>query len=46
MRTVDGPATPGVLDILTRGESFVVLALYVTVFATGIIWLTARRDLT
>ncbi|MEV0688013.1 ABC transporter permease [Nocardia sp. NPDC050378] len=46
MRTVEGPATPGVLDILTRGESLVVLAVYVTIFATGTIWLTARRDLT
>ncbi|MGM7647803.1 ABC transporter permease [Nocardia sp. JW2] len=46
MRTVDGPGTPGVLDILTRGESLVVLAVYVTIFATGTIWLTARRDLT
>ncbi|MGW5455619.1 ABC transporter permease subunit [Nocardia sp. NPDC003979] len=46
MRTVDGPTTPGVLDILTRGESLVVHAVYVTIFVTGTIWLTARRDLT
>ncbi|MEV6224920.1 ABC transporter permease [Nocardia fluminea] len=46
MRTVAGPANPGVLDILTRGESFALLAVYVTVFAGGTIWLTTRRDLT
>ncbi|MFI6570414.1 ABC transporter permease [Nocardia fluminea] len=46
MRTVTGPANPGVLDILTRGESFALLAVYVTVFAGGTIWLTTRRDLT
>ncbi|MEU4706506.1 ABC transporter permease [Nocardia salmonicida] len=46
MRTVEGPATPGVLDILTRGESFALLAAYVMAFAGGTIWLMARRDLT
>ncbi|MEV0336672.1 ABC transporter permease [Nocardia sp. NPDC050717] len=45
MRSVDGPATPGVLDILTRGESFVVLAVYLVVFAGGTVWLVSRRDL-
>ncbi|MEV0855034.1 ABC transporter permease [Nocardia fluminea] len=45
MRTVAGPANPGVLDILTRGESFALLAVYVTAFAGGTIWLTTRRDL-
>ncbi|MFD6450235.1 ABC transporter permease [Nocardia sp. NPDC060220] len=46
MRTVEGPANPGVLDILTRGESFALLAGYVMVFAGGTIWLMTRRDLT
>ncbi|MFE3321037.1 ABC transporter permease [Nocardia sp. NPDC059195] len=46
MRTVEGPANPGVLDILTRGESFALLAAYVTAFAGGTIWLMTRRDLT
>ncbi|TCK01178.1 ABC transporter permease subunit [Nocardia alba] len=46
MRTVEGPANPGVLDILTRGESFALLAVYVVVFAGGTLWLTTRRDLT
>ncbi|MGW4635322.1 ABC transporter permease [Nocardia sp. NPDC004415] len=45
MRTVDGPATPGVLDILTRGESLGLLAAYAVVFAAGTIWLMTRRDL-
>lgn len=46
MRTVEGPANPGVLDILTRGESFALLAAYVTAFAGSTIWLMTRRDLT
>ncbi|MFC8386653.1 ABC transporter permease [Nocardia sp. NPDC057272] len=46
MRTVEGPANPGVLDILTRGESFALLAVYVVAFAGGTIWLMTRRDLT
>ncbi|MFE1596647.1 ABC transporter permease [Nocardia sp. NPDC058705] len=46
MRTVEGPANPGVLDILTRGESFALLAVYVLTFAGGTIWLMTRRDLT
>lgn len=45
MRTVNGPATPGVLDILTRGESLGLLAAYAVVFAAGTIWLMTRRDL-
>ncbi|WP_336087561.1 ABC transporter permease [Nocardia sp. SSK8] len=45
MRTVSGPATPGVLDILTRGESLGLLAAYAAIFAVGTIWLTSRRDL-
>ncbi|MER7450223.1 ABC transporter permease [Nocardia beijingensis] len=45
MRTVDGPATPGVLDVLSRTESLVVLAAYLALFAVGTIWLIRRRDL-
>ncbi|MGY2007337.1 ABC transporter permease [Nocardia gipuzkoensis] len=45
MRTVDGPATPGVLDVLARSESLVVLAAYLVVFASGTIWLMRERDL-
>ncbi|APA94393.1 ABC transporter permease [Nocardia seriolae] len=45
LRTVGGPATPGVLNILSRGESLLVLAVYVLVFAAGTVWLIRRRDL-
>ncbi|MFI2285415.1 ABC transporter permease [Nocardia beijingensis] len=45
MRTVDGPTTPGVLDVLSRTESLVVLAAYLALFAVGTIWLIRRRDL-
>ncbi|MFI6870617.1 ABC transporter permease [Nocardia sp. NPDC050406] len=45
MRTDDGPATPGVLDILGRNESLIVLAAYTLAFAIGTIWLIRRRDL-
>lgn len=45
LRTVDGPATPGVLDILTRGESLALLAGYLLVFGGGTVWLMTRRDL-
>ncbi|MEV0250195.1 ABC transporter permease [Nocardia sp. NPDC050712] len=45
MRSVEGPATPGVLDILTRGESLVVLGIYLVVFTAGTLWLVRRRDL-
>ncbi|MGW4118801.1 ABC transporter permease [Nocardia sp. NPDC004711] len=45
LRTVGGPATPGVLDVLGRGESLLVLAGYVVVFAAGTIWLIRRRDM-
>ncbi|MFE3955405.1 ABC transporter permease [Nocardia sp. NPDC059091] len=45
LRTVGGPATPGVLDVLGRGESLLVLAAYVAVFAAGTIWLIRRRDM-
>ncbi len=46
MRTVSGGTTPGVLDILTRGESFALLSAYVVAFAGGTIWFMTRRDLT
>ncbi|MET8423016.1 ABC transporter permease [Nocardia sp. NPDC004860] len=45
LRTVGGPATPGVLDVLGRGASLLVLAAYVVVFAAGTIWLIRRRDM-
>ncbi|WP_067698566.1 ABC transporter permease subunit [Nocardia jejuensis] len=45
LRTVDGPATPGVLTILGRGESLLVLAVYLAVFAGGTVWLIRRRDM-
>ncbi|MEU5409799.1 ABC transporter permease subunit [Nocardia asteroides] len=45
LRTVDGPPTPGVLDILTRGESLALLAGYLLVFGGGTVWLMTRRDL-
>ncbi|WP_040802908.1 ABC transporter permease subunit [Nocardia concava] len=45
LRTVTGPATPGVLDILSRGESLIVLAVYIAAFAGGTIWLIRRRDM-
>ncbi|OBA57153.1 hypothetical protein A5780_23155 [Nocardia sp. 852002-20019_SCH5090214] len=45
MRTVGGTATPGVLDILSRPASFVVLAVYIAVFAYGTVALMVRRDM-
>ncbi|GAB0101940.1 hypothetical protein JMUB6875_09070 [Nocardia sp. JMUB6875] len=45
LRTVTGPATPGVLDILSRGESLIVLAVYIAAFAGGTVWLIRRRDM-
>lgn len=45
LRTVDGPPTPGVLDILTRGESLALLTGYLLVFGGGTVWLMTRRDL-
>lgn len=45
LRTVTGPATPGVLDILSRGASLIVLAVYIAAFAGGTIWLIRRRDM-
>ncbi|WP_433682149.1 ABC transporter permease [Nocardia sp. CA-119907] len=45
MRTVDGPSTPGVLDILSRTQSLIALAAYVTLFAAATMWLVHRRDM-
>ncbi|WP_024800908.1 ABC transporter permease subunit [Nocardia sp. BMG51109] len=45
MRTAGGAATPGVLDILSRPASFVVLAAYVVAFVGGTVWLVRRRDM-
>nr|WP_063049462.1 ABC transporter permease subunit [Nocardia arthritidis] len=45
MRTVDGPATPGVSQVLSRTESMVVLVVYVVLFAACTIWLMRKRDL-
>lgn len=45
LRTTGGPATPGVLDVLGRGESILVLAAYIAVFAAGTVWLIRRRDM-
>ncbi|MET7768142.1 ABC transporter permease [Nocardia sp. NPDC005366] len=45
MRTVRGPATPGVLEILSREESLIALGVYACVFAAGTLWLIRRRDL-
>lgn len=45
MRTVDGPSTPGVLDILPRAQSLVALLAYVALFAAGTMWLVRRRDM-
>ncbi|WP_431956243.1 ABC transporter permease [Nocardia lijiangensis] len=46
MRTVNGPATPGVLDILSRTESLTLLALYTALFAATTLTLIHHRDLT
>ncbi|WP_431967275.1 ABC transporter permease [Nocardia sp. bgisy134] len=46
MRTVGGPATPGVLDTLSRTESLTLLALYAVFFAAATLTLIHRRDLT
>jgi ABC-2 type transport system permease protein len=45
MRTVQGPATPGVLDVLSRTESLIVLVVYVAIFVGGTLWLVRRRDM-
>ncbi|WP_069165924.1 hypothetical protein [Nocardia altamirensis] len=44
MRTV-GAGTPGVLDILSRTEAVVVLAIYIALFVAGTLLLMRRRDL-
>lgn len=45
MRSSDAPPTPGVLDILTRAESVLVLTTYTALFVLATIWLIRRRDL-
>lgn len=45
LRSTGGPATPGVLDILTRNQSLIALTAYMIVFAGGTIWLIRRRDM-
>ncbi|WP_245566987.1 ABC transporter permease subunit [Nocardia vinacea] len=45
MRTVEGPSTPGVLDILSRTQSLIALVVYVALFAVGTMWLVQRRDM-
>ncbi|MFI6043120.1 ABC transporter permease [Nocardia sp. NPDC051321] len=44
MRTV-GAGTPGVLDILSRTESLIMLGIYLALFVAGNMWLMRRRDL-
>ncbi|MFI6167541.1 ABC transporter permease [Nocardia sp. NPDC051052] len=44
MRTV-GAGTPGVLDILSRTESLIMLGIYLALFVVGTLWLMRRRDL-
>ncbi|MBF6124726.1 ABC transporter permease subunit [Nocardia brasiliensis] len=44
MRTV-GAGTPGVLDILSRTEALIVLAIYIALFVTGTVYSMRRRDL-
>ncbi|WP_067718761.1 ABC transporter permease [Nocardia yamanashiensis] len=45
MRTTGGPATPGVLDVLSRNESLLTLAIYVALFVAGTVFLIRRRDM-
>ncbi|UGT40089.1 ABC transporter permease [Nocardia yamanashiensis] len=45
MRTTGGPATPGVLDVLSRNESLLTLAVYVALFVAGTVFLIRRRDM-
>ncbi|WP_280370683.1 ABC transporter permease subunit [Nocardia wallacei] len=45
MRTVQGAATPGVLDTLTRPTSFLVLAAYITALIATMAYLIHRRDM-
>ncbi|MBF6332769.1 ABC transporter permease subunit [Nocardia transvalensis] len=46
MRTVQGQATPGVLDILSRPVSFTVLGAYAVAFVAATAWLIRQRDMT
>jgi len=45
MRSVQGSATPGVLDTLGRTQSLLVLVVYIVVFAAGTLWLVRSRDM-
>ncbi|WP_330250971.1 ABC transporter permease [Nocardia sp. NBC_00565] len=45
MRTVEGPSTPGVLDILSRTQSLIALVAYVALFVAATMWLVRRRDI-
>jgi ABC-2 type transport system permease protein len=45
MRTAGGEPVPGVLDILSRSESLVVLGVYLALFAAGTILSIGKRDL-
>ncbi|MEV6137117.1 ABC transporter permease [Nocardia sp. NPDC051990] len=45
MRTVDGPTTPGVLDILSRTQSLIALVVYAALFAAATMWLVRQRDM-
>ncbi|WP_051161386.1 ABC transporter permease [Nocardia brevicatena] len=45
MRDSTAPTTPGVLDILGRGEAALVLLVYLAVFGVGTVWLVRTRDL-
>ncbi|WP_067820340.1 ABC transporter permease subunit [Nocardia inohanensis] len=45
LRTTGGPATPGVLDALSRNESLITLAVYVALFVAGTVFLIRRRDM-
>ncbi|KAA0022037.1 ABC transporter permease subunit [Antrihabitans cavernicola] len=45
LRSVKGDPVPGVLDILSRPESIAALAIYLSLFAAGTMWLIRRRDL-
>ena len=45
MRTVSGPATPGVLDVLSRPAALVMLVVYIAVFVAGTVALLVRRDM-
>ncbi|MCM6772821.1 ABC transporter permease [Nocardia sp. CDC159] len=45
MRTTEGMATPGVVDILSRPAAFTTLSAYALAFVIGTIWLFRQRDM-